>query len=97
MDMTVSMFDGYLQRMPLVRAERMMDMSQAVFYSHITKQSQNNLWNSWMKIVHRVNAYMVHRDALGRGKNPITWNGKAVSIKGLINVFAQTFGTDSVK
>lgn len=95
--MTVSMFDSYLERKELHRTERMMDMSQASFYAQLTNDSRRKLWNGWMNIVFTVNMNMIHGDAANTGENPITWNGRKVSIKGLIQKFVGTFGKGSVQ
>lgn len=90
--MTVDMFDSYLQRSSLHRTERIMDMSQASFYAQVTNESRRKMWNGWSNLVSHVNINMIHRDAILSGENPITWNGRKVSIKGLVKQFFQTFG-----
>lgn len=94
--MTVSMFDTYLERMDLHRSERMMDISQASLYAQLTNQSRQKMWNSWTQVVARINTMMIQRDARLEGANPITWNGRLTSMKGLIRKFAETFGKSGV-
>jgi len=91
------MFDAYLERMALHRSERMMDMSQATLYAQLTNESRQKMWNAWTQVVSRVNTFMIQRDAKLTGKNPITWNGRLVSMKGLFRNFAQTFGKGGVQ
>jgi hypothetical protein len=95
--MTVSMFDTYLERMSLHRAERMMDASQASIYAQLTNQSRKNLWTNWEHVVNKVNFNMIHSDAANAGQNPITWNGRTMSIRGLINKFKETFGKKGIE
>lgn len=89
------MFYSYLERMPLVKAERMMDMGQASIYSQLTSEGRRTMWNSWNSVVSIINAHMVHTDA--KTKNPITWNGQKISIRGLIRKFGERWGKDAVK
>lgn len=90
------MFDSYLQRMPLTKNERIMDMSQATIYAQATTNSRQKMWNSWAQVVSLVNTRMIQEDAMGTKKNPITWNGQVINIKGLFRKFAQTFGKGGV-
>lgn len=91
------MFDAYLERKNLSRTERMMDMSQATLYAQTTNEWRRKMWNNWMNIVTSVNMLMIHSDAAIAGQNPITWNGRKMSIKGLIRQFATTWGKGSVR
>lgn len=94
--MTVSMFDSYLERMSLHRAERMMDMGQAALYAQATTEGKTKIWNSWAGVVSSINNWMLQNDASASGQNPLLWNGRAVSIKGLMGKFVSTFGRKSV-
>jgi hypothetical protein len=94
--MTVGMFDSYLERMHLHRAERMMDMGQATIYAQVTTESRRQMWNGWSNIVSSINTRMIQRDAEASGDQPLTWNGQVISIKGLVRKFAQTFGKKAV-
>lgn len=95
--MTTSMFDTYLERKELHRSERMMDMAQSGFYSQLTNQSRQTMWNNWEHVVNQINFRMIHMDAAKQGLNPITWNGRAMSIRGLINKFKETFGAKGIE
>jgi hypothetical protein len=95
--MTVSMFDTYLERMHLHRSERMMDTAQANLYAQATNEGRTKMWDSWTQVIAYINAAMIHGDAMGAKKNPITWNGVPVSIKGLSKRFMQTFGKGAVE
>jgi hypothetical protein len=90
------MLDMYLLRLPLHRSERMMDMAQASLYGQLTSDSRQKMWNNWSDVIHRINAYMIHHYAILEERNPISWNGQVMSIKGLIRKFAEHFGGGSV-
>lgn len=82
--------------MALHRTERIMDQAQSNLYGQLNNEGRRQYWNGWMGVISRVNLNMIHRDAAIAGENPITWNGRKLSIKGLIAKFASTFGKGSV-
>lgn len=94
--MTVSVFDAYLERAVLHRTERVMDAAQASFYSQVTTDSRSKMWAGWQNVITHINSTMIYRNAISAGQNPLVWNGKKMSIKGLIAKFAQTWGKKAV-
>ncbi len=94
--MTISMYEAYMQRMQLHRTERIMDMSEATLFAQMTTDARRKVWSGWMMLVHHINMIMIHGDALNHGENPITWNGRKMSIKGLIKQFGVFWGKGSV-
>lgn len=92
------MFDTYYERAALHRTERIMDAAQSSIYAQLTAEGRRKTWNGWQAVITNINTFMIHSDSLlhRRGKNPITWNGQRLSIKGLAAKFAQTWGKKAV-
>lgn len=97
MDMTVGMFNTYLERIQLQRTNRMMDMAQSSIYAQLTNESRRQLWNGWTQTVSAINHVMLQKDAIEQGKQLFTWNGMSVGLKGLKNKFIQTWGSRSTR
>lgn len=95
MDMTISMFNAHMMRLPAVRARWMMEGAQASFYAHpnIKDDARAKIWNAWTgtiaKITHAINM-IDSADAAARAL--FTWNGEPVTKDVLRQQLDRLFG-----
>ena len=85
MDMTISMFDAHMIRLPAVQAQQMMHMAQANIYAHpnINDSSRSKIWNVWTGTVSKVTHYMNAIDKSQLNYSLMTWNGEPIT-KGML-------------
>lgn len=85
MDMTISMFDAHMLRLPAVHAQNMMYMAQANIYAHpnINDSARSKIWNAWTGTISKVTHYMHAIDKPQLNYSLLTWDGEPIT-KGML-------------
>lgn len=91
-NMTISMFDMYLQRIEIQRTRHIIDMSQATIYAQATAESRRSMFNGWIQTINQITTVMQK----SVGESLVTWNGASLNRKQLVATFKRHFGRRAV-
>lgn len=78
---------AFIDAMPVVRAQLILDMSEAALRPHLKKSDAREWFNHWRK-----QATRIARAASRSARNFFTFNGRAMPLKGLRGKLRETFG-----
>jgi hypothetical protein len=95
MDMTISMYNAHMMRLPAVRARWMMESAQASMYAHsyIKDDARAKIWNAWIGTITKVTHMIRMIDGTDEAaKSLFTWNGEPVTKDGLRSMLDKVFG-----